>query len=215
MQTYAVITPATNGGAACTSPAPGATQACNSNPCPVNCVGGWSACSQACGGGTMTYSITTAAANGGAACPSNAGDTQACNSQACAIPVDCAGSWSACNQVAGTKIFTVTQAPQNGGLACPAPLTQTCPVDCVGSWSACAGGPPQFKTYTWTTPPLNGGSVATCSYPNGRTDANGCNACQTIGDYQYINARGCWRFSQNANGQYCQGEKSPDCNSVR
>lgn len=61
-------------------------------------------------------------------------------------------------------------------LACPAPLTQTCPVDCVGSWGACAGGPPQFKTYSWTTPPLNGGSTATCSYPDGQTDATSCGA---------------------------------------
>ncbi len=169
-QTYAIITPATNGGAACTSPAPGATQACNPNPCPVNCVGGWSACSQPCGGGTMTYSVTTPAANGGAVCSNNNGDSQVCNSQACALPVDCAGSWSACNQITGTKTFTVTQAPQNGGVACPAPLTQNCPVDCVGSWGACAGPAPQSKTYTWTTLPLNGGSTATCAYPNGQTD---------------------------------------------
>ena len=173
-QTYAIITPATNGGVACTSPAPGATQACNPNPCPVNCVGGWSGCSQPCGGGTMTYSITTPAANGGAVCANNSGDSQVCNSQACAVPVACAGAWSACNQITGTKTFTVTQAPQNGGAACPAPLTQTCPVDCVGSWGACAGGPPQFKTYTWTTPPLNGGSALTCGYPNGQTDTAAC-----------------------------------------
>ncbi len=173
-QTYGIITPATNGGPLCTSPSPGATQACNTNPCSTNCIGSWSACSQPCGGGTMIYSITTPAANGGASCPNNAGDTQVCNSQACAVAVDCAGSWSACNQITGTKTFTISQAPQNGGAACPTPLTQTCPVDCVGSWGACAGPTPQFKTYNWTTPPLNGGSTATCLYPDGQTDSSAC-----------------------------------------
>ncbi|MBL7543226.1 MAG: prepilin-type N-terminal cleavage/methylation domain-containing protein [Bdellovibrionaceae bacterium] len=173
-QTYAVITPATNGGPACTSPAPGATQACNSNPCAVNCVGSWSACSEPCGGGYMTYSIVTPASNGGASCSNNTGDTQTCNSQACAVAVNCDGSWSGCNQVTGTRTYTVTQVPQNGGVACPSPLTQNCAVDCVGSWGACSGGPPQFKTYTWTTPPLNGGSTATCAYPNGQTDSATC-----------------------------------------
>ena len=67
-------------------------------------------------------------------------------------------------------------------LVCPAPLTQNCPVDCVGSWGACAGPPlAQFKTYTWTTPPLNGGSAATCGYPNGQTDNTGCDLNGTCG----------------------------------
>ena len=211
-QTYAIITPATNGGPACVSPAAGDTQACNTSLCPVNCVGGWGACSQPCGGGTMTYSITTAAANGGAACSNNAGDSQVCNSQACAVPVNCAGSWSACNPVSGTKTFTITQAPQNGGVACPAPLTQNCPVDCVGSWGAC-GGPPlaQFKTYTWTTLPLNGGAACSSNPANGQTDSTGCNSCPTIGHYNFNNAGACWIFTQNANGNFCQGEKTPEC----
>lgn len=179
-QVYGIITPAANGGAACTSPAPGNTQACNTNPCPVDCVGSWGACSQPCGGGLMTYSITTPAVGGGAVCPSAAGDTQVCNSQACAVPVNCAGSWSTCNQITGTTTFTITQAPQDGGTACPSPLTKTCPVDCVGSWGACAGGPPQYKTYNWTTLPLNGGSTASCTYPNGQTDVNACMTCFNV-----------------------------------
>jgi hypothetical protein len=88
--------------------------------------------------------------------------------------VNCQGSWSSCDPNTGTKTFTITQAPQNGGTACPSPLTQNCPVDCVGSWGSCAGGPPTFKTYTWTTTPKNGGSTATCAYPNGQTDSSGC-----------------------------------------
>lgn len=100
----------------------------------------------------------------------------------------------------------------NSAILCPAPLTQNCPVDCVGSWGVCAGPPlAQFKTYSWTTLPLNGGSAATCTYPNGQTDATGCNSCPTIGDYTYRSAGSCWTFSANANGNYCSGEKSPEC----
>ena len=52
-------------------------------------------------------------------------------------------------------------------------------MDCVGSWGACAGPPAaQFKTYTWTIPPLNCGSTATCGYPDGQTDTFACaNLC--------------------------------------
>jgi Tfp pilus assembly protein PilV len=169
-ETYNVITPAANGGAACTLPAPGATRPCTGT-CPTNCVGSWSGCSQPCGTGIDRYSITTPASGGGAACPTADGTTIQCNTQACGAPVDCAGSWGACDPTTGTKTFTVTQAPQNGGAACPSPLTQNCPVDCVGSWGSCAGG---FKTYTWTTLPRNGGSTATCAYPNGQTDSAAC-----------------------------------------
>ncbi len=170
-QTYAVITPETNGGPACTTPAPGDTQACNPGACPVDCVGNWSACSAPCGGGTMTYSITTAAASGGAACPNSTGDSLACNPAPCGPPVDCAGFWGACNLATGIETYTITTAPSGGGIACPVPLTRTCPVACVGSWDTCAAGP-GFRTYTWTTPPLNGG--AACPYTNGQTDAVAC-----------------------------------------
>lgn len=173
LQTYSVISPATNGGAACTAPSPGATQACNTQACPVNCVGSFGACSQACGGGTMTYSIAIPASGGGAACAYKSGDTVSCNTQACPVPVDCGGTWSSCSPITGTKTFTVTQAAQNGGASCPSPLTQACAVDCVGSWGSCQGSP-AYRTYTWTTPPLNGGSTATCAYANGQTDNSAC-----------------------------------------
>ena len=88
-------------------------------------------------------------------------------------------------------------------------------MDCVGSWGACAGPPlAQFKTYTWTTSPLNGGSAATCGYPNGQTDSTGCNSCPTIGNYTHNVAGACWDFTQSANGNFCQGEKAPECGSL-
>lgn len=187
-RTYSVVSPATNGGAACTTPLPGSTQSCNTQACPQNCVGSWSACSQSCGGGTKKFSVSTPATNGGASCAYNSGDTIACNTEACALPVDCAGSWSACNPVSGTKSFTITQAPQNGGKACPAQLTQSCAVDCVGSWGSCGGSPKPFRTFTWTTLPKNGGTSSTCAYANGQTDSSAC--APPTGRYQCYNSGG-------------------------
>lgn len=179
IQTYQVITPAQNGGAACTTPAIGSTQACNTQACPTNCQGHFSSCSQSCGGGTMTYLITKNASNGGASCPYSAGATLTCNTQSCAVAVNCAGYWTNCNATTGTQNFIVTQLPQNGGTACPSVTTQNCAVNCSGSWGACNNG---YKTYSWTTTPKNGGS--SCPYSNGQTDSTGC--------AQVINCQGSW-----------------------
>ena len=165
------------GGTACP---PQRTQACNTQPCPVNCqVSSWStsACSKTCGGGTQTVTpnITTQAAHGGTACPPQ--KTQACNTQPCINPVDCqVGSWStgACSKTCGGGTQTVTpnitRAAAHGGTACPpqrtqACNTQPCPVNCqVGSWStgACSktcGGGTQTVTPNITTQAAHGGTA--------------------------------------------------------
>ena len=75
-----------NGGAAC--PALVQTEACNNQPCAVDCQmsdwSAWSACSAQCGGGTQTRtrSIIQAPQNGGAACGPTE-EQRACNTQAC------------------------------------------------------------------------------------------------------------------------------------
>jgi hypothetical protein len=66
---------------------------CNTNPCPINCVGSWNdttpggECRYGCGTETRneSYSITTASAHGGTSCPHAAGDsrTQDCGNPAC------------------------------------------------------------------------------------------------------------------------------------
>lgn len=88
-------------------------------PIPTNCLGSWSACSLACGGGTQTYSIFTRPRNGGAACPYSQGQTQACNTQPC--PVNCVGAWSACSVPCGggTSTYIVSSPAVGGGAACP------------------------------------------------------------------------------------------------
>ena len=223
-QTYTVTTAAANGGSACPhTNGQVDTQQCNTQGCPVNCVGSWSGfggCSKSCGGGTQsrTYTVTTAAANGGSACPHTNGqvDTQTCNTQAC--PVNCVGSWSGfggCSKSCGTgtqsQTYSVTTAAANGGSACPYTNnqvntqncnTQGCPVNCVGSWSgfggcskSCGGGT-QSRTYTVTTAAANGGSA--CPYANGQVDTQQCNtqACGVSTTYNYYyemaNEGGSW-----------------------
>jgi hypothetical protein len=199
--TYAVTAAATNGGAACAA-ADGdtRTQSCNTQSCPVDCVGSWGAygdCSDSCGGGLQesTYSMSVAAAHGGAACEAADGDTrnQACNTQPC--PVDCVGSWGpwgncsvACHGGTQTSIYSVSQAAANGGADCEAahgdnrtqPCNmQPCPVDYVGSWgpwSSCSvscGGGTKTSTYAVSSAATNGG--AACAAADGDTRTQACN----------------------------------------
>jgi hypothetical protein len=114
---------AAHGGATCPTSLE-QSQACNTQPCPVNCVvsdwSAFSACSTTCGGGvqTQTRTVVTAASNGGTACPALV-NQQSCNNQGC--PADCQVSdwsaWSVCSVPCGggsqTQTRTVTQPVRN------------------------------------------------------------------------------------------------------
>ena len=136
-RTRSITTPAQNGGAACSGPTQ-EQQACNPQPCPVDCKlsdwSNWSGCSKTCGGGTQTRtrSITTPAKNGGAACNGPPQEQQSCNTTACPVPADCKMSdwsaWSGCNKLCDSGIQTrtrsITQQAQNGGTACSGTLQE-------------------------------------------------------------------------------------------
>ena len=168
-----------NWGASCTH-ADGATEACNSQPCPaiVDCQGSWGSCSAACGGGTQAFTISTPAANRGVACPNPL--TRSCNEQSCSSPINCQGTWSNCSATCGGGLqsFNITTAPANSGLPCPIPTTRSCnnqdcslPISCEGTWGTCSatcGGGTQ--NFTVTTPPANGGTV--CPSPTTRSCNN-------------------------------------------
>ena len=157
-QTYAVTTPAANGGTACPV-ANGATRPCTGPPCGVNCVGSfsnWGACSATCGYGTQTrtYTVTTQGAAGGTACPHPNGyqEEQTCpNLPACATPVACSGHWTewtgcsvGCGGGTQTREYVVDTAASGGGAACPYTNGQTqsqacntmscCSAATVGGW---------------------------------------------------------------------------------
>lgn len=157
-QTYSINIPANQWGAACPH-ADGATQACNTQPCAVNCVGNWGTCSN----GSQTYTITTPATGGGTACPFANGATRSCG-------VNCVGAWGTCS--AGSRTYTVTTPASGGGASCSIAngTTQSCGTNCVGSWGTCSGG---SQTYTVTTPASGGGTA--CPSANGATRSCGVN----------------------------------------
>jgi hypothetical protein len=136
-----------HGGQACPDPRT-ETQACNSQPCPVNCEmewGPWTACSATCGGGTRTQStrIKVEPMHGGTQCPALQTNTEACNTQPC--PINCAMTGWTCLAVTDKAQFQtpartrtcwpdasgscttgvrvcvrrITTAAQHGGLDCP------------------------------------------------------------------------------------------------
>ena len=92
-RTFGVDTPAAYGGDACVA-TDGFVQSgstCNSQPCPVSCVGEWTtwACPQSCGAvgnRTRTFEVFTSAASGGTACLATNGLVRSgspCNSEPC------------------------------------------------------------------------------------------------------------------------------------
>ncbi len=131
-RTYQVTTAASAGGVDCDFADAGTeTKVCNTDACPVDCVGdwgSWGACDVTCGTGSVsrTYVVATAAAEGGVDCTSADADTEtlACTpGDAC--PVDCVGRWAlwddcsvSCAGGTQARTFRVTTAAAEGGVEC-------------------------------------------------------------------------------------------------
>lgn len=177
-------------------PAP-QTQACNTQPCPVDCqVSEWSAwgeCTASCGGGTQTRhrTINTNHAYGGQECPPELEQTQICNNVQCP-PVNCDGYWSECDSY-GNKTYTRTTEPENNG-------NDNCPVNgttvsCYDKIEGCQltnrtyeqggrcqmmgnvpGRPNDRFTSPWVTPVLKTAQECCTSgqYAFGECDTGGC-----------------------------------------
>eukprot|EP01004_Peranema_trichophorum_P007321 NODE_60_length_4100_cov_55.328640_g50_i0.p1 GENE.NODE_60_length_4100_cov_55.328640_g50_i0~~NODE_60_length_4100_cov_55.328640_g50_i0.p1 ORF type:complete len:1365 (-),score=567.13 NODE_60_length_4100_cov_55.328640_g50_i0:5-3496(-) len=195
-RTRVVSVQAQNGGASC--PSTSATESCNTNACPVDCVlsewKSWEACSATCGGGIQrrTRGVISPATDGGAECGATE-ETSACNTKPC--PADCVvsdwGSWSACDRsCAGgsqTRTRQVTSQPQYEGKECP--NTQEvqrcndipCPVDCVlgefTEWSVCdktCGGGSSFRTRAVTTEAMFSGKACDETAQTRTCNTNSC-----------------------------------------
>ena len=90
-RTRTITTQPKNNGKAC--PSLTDTSSCNTQPCPINCVGDWTswgACEGSCGMGKSKryYKVQTAAANNGVACPftNNATEEKECDTlKACVV----------------------------------------------------------------------------------------------------------------------------------
>jgi len=189
----------------CSGPKPPATQTCNEQPCPVDCIGAWSDwsdCTVACGGGlqTRTFEVTVPAQHGGRNCDFEHGATQqlACNEQACCDNTWFTGDYGSCSEECGggvqTKDVVCRDCEGNnlpdGSCSGPKPPatqacnTQPCPVDCVVSdwsaWSACSaecGGGTQSRTRTIITPPQNGGTACPNLVETRACNEQACGGC--------------------------------------
>lgn len=148
-QTYSIATAQSGTGTSC-SYANGATQSCNTTACSANtnCVGGWGSCSASCGGGSQTYSITTAQSGTGTSCSYANGASQTCNTAAC--PVNCVGSWgswgscsAACGGGTQTRTYSITTPASGGGTACSATNgatgSQSCNTAACNLWANWSG----------------------------------------------------------------------------
>lgn len=98
-------------------------------------MGGWSSCSESCGGGTQTRSATCNYSGG---CGARPPTSQSCNTQACALPTGpwSVGGWSSCSTSCGggTQTRSVTCGYAGGCTgAQPTPL-QSC------NTQSCGGG---------------------------------------------------------------------------
>lgn len=162
-------------------------QACNAQPCPVDCQWGqWTdfdACTTTCGGGKAKRSrvLWVAPAHGGLECEGSTEDEEVCNDHLC--PVDCRlGDWSgftSCSETCGggaaTRSRSIVTQQANGGLPCVGATneeircnTQTCPVDCQldewSPWTGCTvtcGGGTMTRQRTVLEPSRDGGAACT------------------------------------------------------
>lgn len=175
-------------------------QACNTQPCPIDCTGDWTdweACNVPCGGGnqTSTFLVSVGTMHGGSPCSEVNGTAlwQACNLQHC--PVDCTGNWTdwgACNVTCAggnqSRVFYITGEAAYGGANCShsnetleerACNTQPCPVDCAGSWAAwsgcnqtCGSGT-RTRVFEVSVPAAFSGQA--CPAANGTIQSEACN----------------------------------------
>ena len=164
------------------------TQACNTQPCPVDGnwgeFGPWSEeCSEPCGGGVLTRSRqcdSPAAAFGGKECEGDGEETQECNPEPCPIDGNWGefGPWGECDVPCGDGSKTRERvcnapAPQFGGQECEGDSTETTACwagDCAtdgnwGDWESygrcskrCAGGVIKAKRKCDNPAPSDGGA---------------------------------------------------------
>ena len=208
-QVFTVAEPAVMYGAQCDA-ADGETEteACNTDPCPVDCVGSWtgySSCTAECGGGSSTRSfvVTQPAVAGGLECDALDGEVEGivCNADPC--PIDCEGAWGgwggcsvSCGGGERYREFEVSVASAFGGAECEAADgaqdssscgLMPCPIDCVGSWgefgecSMECGTGFSVRTYTQTVIAEYGGIE--CPALDQEIDGVECNTeeCPPVG----------------------------------
>jgi hypothetical protein len=133
VKVFHVTTPAQFGGEECEA-ADLEEAACDTAPCPEDCVGDWGECVGECGTepttGVQTFTISKAASFGGAECEFADGATQDCPIDPC--PINCEwGDWGACEPAkgecgAGTRTREIAIAEAWGGAECVGATEEEC-----------------------------------------------------------------------------------------
>ena len=190
---FAISTAATAGGVACVhTDDETESQACSTDPCPVDCDGAWGAwtqCSVTCGDGSLarTFAVSTPAANGGRSCVADDGASEVddCSLASCPVPESTAMASTAPRSTttgaASTAATTTTTTSSTTTTTTTTTTTSQPPaIDCVGAWQAwgtcsatCDGGV-QARTFDITVAASNGG--ADCSEAAGSTDTQLCSS---------------------------------------
>ena len=218
--TIEIIKTASNDGSCRYTDGQTINETCNTQACPIDCsgsFGGWSECSQSCGGGLKirTYDVIEDAQHGGLSCdyPDGLVDIQTCNEDPC--PIDCVGTWefyTPCNASCGghggtyTESYKVIQPAQHGGncdyeygnkrdINCS--NNEPCPIDCSGSftqWSVCnasCGEELIFRTYNIEYDKQNGGEQ--CPFTNGHVEIQNCShtPCPNVCEGDWVDISPC------------------------
>ncbi|MFT7434056.1 MAG: hypothetical protein ACI9TY_001701 [Alphaproteobacteria bacterium] len=148
--------------------------------------GGWSACSQTCGGGVQTRSVTCSFTTCTGVKPAT---SQTCNTQACATTgAWSTGGWSACSKTCGGGVqtrsvtcsfTTCTGVKPASSQTCNTQACATSGAWSIGGWSACSktcGGGVQTRSVTCSFTTCTGSKPASSQTCNTQ-------ACATSGTW--------------------------------
>lgn len=179
-----------NGGATC--PPLSRSRDCNTDPCPVDCIGSWSGWTPTCptcgpGSQTRTFTITRNAAHGGTQCTASHGQKQTrnCNSPEC--PVHCVGSWvtGPCLYQNGKcqkkKTYKITQQANSTGNPCTTANGAVTYEQCADSSCPTCKGIPEWTACNETCASTNNGTTTgTFTYPTSEWDRLQKGQCKPV-----------------------------------
>ena len=158
--------------------------------CPIDCSGGWSACSATCGPGEQRFDEYFASQYGGLSCQqiygASDGNKRTCVGSEC--PIDCSGNWSACSAKCGPgeQRFDEYFASQYGGLSCQqiygasdgnkrTCVGSECPINCYGGWTGCSEPcGPGTQNFVEKVPSQYGGDTCKKIYGASKGDIRPC-----------------------------------------
>ena len=175
------------------------TDDCNTQPCPVDCVGNWGDwgdCNKTCGGGTKsrTWNVTTTEKHGGTCEMRGKTETESCNTTPCPCEGEWRDNWDSCSKTCGSgtqsRTWFVTKDEETGGACANKGLKQerdcnTTPCPCEGEWrdsdwgscsETCGGGRRQRTWFESDAGDVNGACPLRNAVETGECNTQACPA---------------------------------------